>query len=194
MPKKDTETSVRVEWMDLNTIQPHPQNPKAHDVPAIVTSMRRFGFRGAIIIDEKTGLTNEGHGRVLALKQIRSEDPKNPPKHVKVVRGRWYVPAVRGQAFDSELEAQAFLIASNRLGELGGWDNEKLMELLGNLRKELVMVEDLGFSINQITKIEHDLAQAREHGARDAPESFAEVDEDKTTTACPKCGYAIIAE
>jgi len=138
--KKTAPTETRIEWMDIDKIPPHPENPKAHDLPAIMASMRAFGFRGAVILDERSGLTNEGHGRVEALKLMRSEDARNAPKNVRVEgnvksaqKSRWLIPVVRGQAFANEDEARAFLIASNRLTEIGGWNAQVLSVLYASL-------------------------------------------------------------
>jgi hypothetical protein len=152
--KKTAPTETRIEWMDIDKIPPHPENPKAHDLPAIMASMRAFGFRGAVILDEASGLTNEGHGRVQALKLMRSEDARNAPKNVRVEgnvksaqKSRWLIPVVRGQAFANEDEARAFLIASNRLTELGGWSASALARLHGELSElGTGLVDVLGFT------------------------------------------------
>ena len=150
--KKTAPTETRIEWMDIDKIPPHPENPKAHDLPAIMASMRAFGFRGAVILDERSGLTNEGHGRIEALKALRSENPKDPPGNIRSTHGhqKWLVPVVRGQAFANEDEARAFLIASNRLTELGGW-NAKLDEIFASLDASLAGVT--GFTAEAVARI-----------------------------------------
>ena len=157
MAKKKPDVETRIEWMDIDAIPPHPENPKDHDLPAIMASMRAFGFRGAVILDERSGLTNEGHGRVQALKLMRSEDARNAPKNVRVEgnvksaqKSRWLIPVVRGQAFANEDEARAFLIASNRLTELGGW-NAKLDEIFASLDASLAGVT--GFTAEAVARI-----------------------------------------
>jgi len=147
--KKTAPTETRIEWMDIDKIPPHPENPKAHDLPAIMASMRAFGFRGAVILDERSGLTNEGHGRIEALKALRSENPKDPPGNIRTTHAhkKWLVPVVRGQAFANEDEARAFLIASNRLTEIGGWSASALARLHGELSElGTGLVDVLGFT------------------------------------------------
>jgi len=149
MAKKKPDVETRIEWMDIDAIPPHPENPKAHDLPAIMASMRAFGFRGAVILDERSGLTNEGHGRIEALKALRAEAPKEPPGNIRTTHGhmKWLVPVVRGQAFANEDEARAFLIASNRLTELGGWSASALARLHGELSElGTGLVDVLGFT------------------------------------------------
>jgi len=59
-----------------------------------------------------------------------------PPARIEVRDGEWYVPVVRGVAFNSDAELEAYLVADNRLVELGGWDDETLAALLSDLAAE----------------------------------------------------------
>jgi hypothetical protein len=43
------------------------------------------------------------------------------------------VPVVRGVAFDSDEQAEGYLLADNRHTELGGWDDGVLAEALSDL-------------------------------------------------------------
>jgi len=54
-----------------------------------------------------------------------------PPKRIKVREdGEWLVPCLTGISFDDESTAEAYIIGSNRLVELGGWDEEALQAII----------------------------------------------------------------
>jgi hypothetical protein len=46
------------------------------------------------------------------------------------------VPAVRGWRSKNAKEAAAYLVASNRTSEAGGWDNKALAELMGGFKED----------------------------------------------------------
>lgn len=100
---------------------------------AIERSIRRFGFTLPIVVDEGTGRLVAGHGRSEALTKMKDNgDPA--PRNVEVGRGgEWMVPVIRGNRFASESEAEAYLVADNRLVEIGGWDYKSLIDILGDL-------------------------------------------------------------
>lgn len=127
----------RLERVALEDVARWPRNPKRHDEPGIEASIKRFGFVQPVTLDEKTNRLVAGHGRLEALERMRAEGDA-PPKNIAVDgKGRWLVPVIRGVSFESEDEAEAYLVADNRLGEAGGWDEEKLKEILKGLRTSL---------------------------------------------------------
>jgi hypothetical protein len=107
-------------------------NPKKHELSAIKDSIKRFGFVSPIVMNEATGKLLAGHGRREATLILQAEGAE-PPTRVVVdpVTGDWLVPVLRGIRFDNESDARAYLLADNRLTELGGWDTEALV---GELR------------------------------------------------------------
>lgn len=84
-------------------------------------------------MDERTGRLVSGHGRLEALLQMRETRPADPPAGVRAEEGAWLVPVIRGWASRTDAEAEAFLIAANRTGELGGWEKDALADLLKDL-------------------------------------------------------------
>lgn len=129
-PDSTIQAEPRIEYVSLRELQKWPGNPKQHDIDGIVTSIQKFGFRGAIVIDEKSGKIVAGHGRSEAVAKIRDTGAP-PPKLVRVLEnGDWAVPVLRGTSFESEAEAEKFLLADNRYVELGGWDDAALYEML----------------------------------------------------------------
>jgi hypothetical protein len=110
------------------------QNPKKHDVPGIAASIVRFGFTIPIGVDMATSTVVSGHERIETIELMRSKGPIEgrpwPPRRV-IERddGEWLLPIV-ALNFDSVDERDAYVIADNRLTEAGGWDDDKLRQLL----------------------------------------------------------------
>jgi len=127
---------ARIEYKRLPDIKPARRNPKLHDVPALMASIRRWGFRAPPLEDAATGRIAAGHGRKEAVELIKSETPGKVPRGIVVdPDGEWKIPVVVGMAFDSEEEAEAYLLADNRLVELGGWDDSVLGPMLAGIAK-----------------------------------------------------------
>ncbi len=125
---------VTVAYKPLADLARWPRNPKAHDIPQIRASLRRHGFVLPLVEDETSEQLVAGHGRLEALLQMQA-DGESAPRRIKVSPdGSWSVPVVGGVAFESEQEAEAYLLADNRLVEAGGWDSEALHAMLADLR------------------------------------------------------------
>lgn len=92
----------------------HPKNPRRGQVSLIAESLRRFGQVRPILTDGSQIIA--GNHTYLAVLE----------------RGWTHVAAIRNE-FTSEAEARAYLLADNRLPELGDYDTTQLIELLGEL-------------------------------------------------------------
>lgn len=128
----------RVEYMPIAEIEPAARNPKRHAGDAIAASVDRFGLAELPLIDERTGRLVAGHGRLDDLLG-RRRDGEDPPAGVRLGpggAGDWLVPVIRGWSSDSDEDAEAYLVASNRLTVLGGWDDEGLADLLSDLAEQ----------------------------------------------------------
>jgi hypothetical protein len=121
----------QVELVDLETLVPHPDNPKQHDLGLMRQSVGTFGYIEPIVVDGRTGFLISGHGRRDLLLDQRAKG-EQPPDGVVLdpSSGRWLVPVVQGWASRSDAEARAALVTLNRTGEVGGWDKDKLLEVL----------------------------------------------------------------
>jgi hypothetical protein len=133
MPVAKDEKGYRVEYVALSELQRWPRNPKTHDEKGLDESLARFGFTEPLVLDETSGKLVAGHGRMEALQRWQTEG-KQPPKNIAVKGKEWLVPVVRGIGFNNVQEAEAYLLASNRLTEIGGWDNDSLAEMLSSLQ------------------------------------------------------------
>lgn len=116
--------------MRVADVPPAPRNPKLHNDKGLKQSVKRFGYVEPIVVDERTGFLVAGHGRLDTLTDLQKQG-KKPPDGVEVDEsGEWLVPVVRGWSSRDDADAEAYLVASNKLVEAGGWDNDMLLEML----------------------------------------------------------------
>lgn len=99
-------------------------NAKLHDIGAISTSIRRYGFRDPLAIDAALNGGNggiaEGNGRLEALLWIHQQGEK-PPAYIKLTEaGDWVVPCIIGGNSGSEAEGLAYSLDHNSLTMAGG--------------------------------------------------------------------------
>ena len=152
---------LRLEYVPLDELleKRWAENPKSHHLGLLHTSISRFGFASAIIVNEETGLIVAGHGRLKALEQMRASG-EPPPKYVRVVEATeeeaedvWEAPALRGLRL-SELEGKAFAIAANQsvvgsafvLAEM--WDEVGLTAVLQELSD--IGLDGTGFDLGDV--------------------------------------------
>jgi hypothetical protein len=120
-----------IDWLPLDQLPAHPDNPKAHDLDLLASSVDTFGFVEPIVLDERTGYIISGHGRVEHLKRAQATDETKPPPGIGLDdSGQWLAPVVRGWHSRDDGQARAVLVALNRTGERGGWDEVALATLL----------------------------------------------------------------
>lgn len=134
---------LQIVYTPLSEILRWPRNPRRHAEKELSASIARFGFADPVTIDETTGHLVEGHGRINALESRKANgDP--PPERIHVGEdGEWLVPVVRGVRFENEQEAEAYLLAHNRITEIGDYDKTLLAEVLEAARPNL---EGIGWS------------------------------------------------
>ena len=116
---------AKVQEVTLSQLRPYERNAKKHgpeQIEKLKASIKEFGFLTPCLIDSDFNLI-AGHGRVMAAKELGMET----------------VPCVFVEGLTEE-QRRAYILADNRLGELGEWD----MELVYS---ELEELEDLDFDI-----------------------------------------------
>ena len=183
-----SEPGLRIEYWELSKIKKHPANPKKHDEPEIARSIYRFGFLVPAIVDETTGLLAAGHGRADVLLDAHSQN-KEPPAGIQVTEsGEWAMPVIRGVAFSDESELEAFLVAANQTTIAGGWDDERLANVLVGLRNEgEFKLNGTGYTAAAVDEL---VKRVTESVMSEPPDDFPEYGDDiDTEYCCPKCGY-----
>lgn len=122
---------MTIEHLKTSDLIPYARNAKKHDasqVAKIAGSIREFGFTNPVLIDRDNGII-AGHGRVLAAQSLALES----------------VPCIRlGHLTDTQ--RRAYILADNRLAEIGGgWDEEMLKLELSELAALGLDVTEIGF-------------------------------------------------
>lgn len=124
----------KIETVKVSKLIPYEKNAKMHgknQLDVLKKSIQEFGFLTPCLIDKDFNII-AGHGRVMAAKQLKIES----------------VPCVFVEGL-TESQRRAYILADNRLGELGEWDMDLVME-------ELTDLNDLNFDIS-LTGFELDL-------------------------------------
>lgn len=164
-----------IEHMDVDAISEAVRNPKAHDLETLAKAIERWGFADAPVMDERTVRLVAGHGRLTVLRQWRDAGGL-PPDGVEVdVTGRWLVPVQRGWSSKDDREAEAFLMAHNRISEAGGWHDDILGAVLKDMAAHFEPLGGLatlpmGFSesfLSQILAVPH--APGEDPGPQEPP-------------------------
>lgn len=142
-----------VDHIPLEDIVEADRNPKAHDTVGINRSLAHHGIAELPLLDDRTGKLIAGHGRLHQLQEMRA-DGQSPPAGVQVAEdGTWLMPVIRGWASRSDDDAAAYLIASNRLTERGGWDTYELTEMLAELN-DVQLLDLTGYDQAELSAME----------------------------------------
>ena len=167
---------INVEYLPLSEIVEADKNPKDHDIGQIYQSIKRFGFTQPIMMNENTGKLLAGHGRLQTLQQMKQGGEKVPAR-IKEKDGQWLVPVLKGIAFEDDMEAQAYLIADNRLTELGGWNTGELVDTLQELVEGGLSLDGVGYDFDDLETM---VTQIDDSGIFDV-EVVPDADDDETS-------------
>ena len=156
--------NYQIEQIETGSLIPYARNAKKHDaaqVAKIAGSIREFGFNNPVLIDAENGIV-AGHGRVLAAQKL----------------GLASVPCLRLSHL-TDSQRKAYILADNRLAEIGGgWDEEMLKLELADLGELDVDLEAIGFS---------DFAFSEVPDFEPGTESDQGKLDEKSPIECPHC-------
>lgn len=99
----------------IDEIKPWPENPRSGDLGALVESIQKNGFYGAVVVQRSTNYVLAGNHRLAALTQM----------------GEDQIPVVWVDVDDTE--AARLALADNRTSDLAFYDDEALFALLDHL-------------------------------------------------------------
>ena len=127
---------MEIENLSPSLISPYPGNPRQNDgaVAKVAASIKEFGFRQPIVVDEQM-VVIVGHTRLLAAKSLGLE---TVPVHI-----------ARGL---SPTKVRAYRIADNRTNEEADWDLDKLRAELEGLRLDGLALSSTGFDEDEIAR------------------------------------------
>jgi hypothetical protein len=127
---------MKIEKIAVDKLIPYARNAKKHDaaqVSKLAGSIKEFGFTNPVLIDTDNGII-AGHGRVMAAQKLELKE----------------VPCIR-LGHLTENQRKAYILADNRLAEIGGgWDEEMLKAELEALKQAGVDLTNTGFDIDDV--------------------------------------------
>ena len=120
---------IEFEYLPIDSLKPYERNARKHndfDVSIIKRSIEQFGFNDPIGIWSDKNIVVEGHGRLLAAKEL----------------GMTEVPVIRLDHLSDD-QRKMYALEHNRSAEMSTWDLESLMTELDELKD--FDLEGLGF-------------------------------------------------
>jgi len=134
---------MKIEMRPVMDVRPYDHNPRVNDkgVNALAASIREFGFRQPIVVDED-GVIIVGHTRWKAAQKLGLEEA---PIHVAIGL--------------SPEQVRAYRIADNQTASLSDWDFDLLPIEIAQLMNADFDIGLLGFSDDELTKIMGDDVQ-----------------------------------
>lgn len=153
---------LRERLVAISELEPFPNNPRRGNTGAVAESLRRFGQVKPVVVDGRRIVA--GHTLVRA---AESEG--------------WTHVSFTENAFGSEEEQRAYLLADNRSSDLGTYDDRLLRDQL----RALSDTEGTGYAEADLMLLE---ARLR---AQDPPSEFPPLDPDdlEVQYRCPSCLY-----
>src|SRR5476651_1502836 len=128
---------MKIEMRKLSEIKPYENNPRQNEatVDAVAASIKAFGFRQAIVVDED-GVIVVGHTRLKAAQKLGLIEA---PVHVAV----GLTPA----------QAKAYRLADNQTATISSWDDDKLPMELAALQEMDFDLNLTGFSADELQRL-----------------------------------------
>lgn len=167
----------------LEALKPYENNARTHSeeqIGQIADSITEFGFLNPILIDTENNII-AGHGRYMAAQRL----------------GMTSVPCLQIEGLSDE-QRRAYILADNRLTELGGWDMDLVKMELDDLKLDDFDIDLIGFDINTDNWYEtrERWDNSRQEGNEEYNEFLDKFENPKTTDDCytPDNIYDVVAE
>lgn len=152
---------LKIEYLPLEALTPYERNARKHeaaDIATIKNSIKEFEMCDPIGIWGDKNIIVEGHGRLLALKEL----------------GHTQAPCIRLDHLTDE-QRRAYALAHNKTAEMSAWDFEKLEEELA--AAENIDMAQFGFVVNDEINIDDFFTDAGEAKEKEPKQ-----------IQCPHCG------
>ena len=124
--------NLKIEYLPLEALTPYERNARKHeaaDVQTIKNSIKEFEMCDPIGIWGDKNIIVEGHGRLIALKEL----------------GHTQAPCIRLDHLTDE-QRRAYALAHNKTAELSAWDFDKVEAEISALEIDM---EQFGFFENK---------------------------------------------
>ena len=121
-------------WEAIGSIKPWPGNPRVNQdsIQPVADSIERFGFGAPILARADDRIIIAGHTRYQAAKLLQLD--KVPVRFLDLDPAR----------------ARALALADNKLGEIAGWDEAALADVLNELEADGLDLAGLGWSDDEL--------------------------------------------
>jgi DNA modification methylase len=127
--------TLKIKFVAISLVLPYDKNPRKHDVAAIATSIKEYGWRQPIVVDSNNIIV-AGHGRFFAATELGLD---RVPIHV---------------ATDlSPEQIRAYRLADNKTNELASWNMELLASEIEALKELNYDLSLMGFGPDELAKI-----------------------------------------
>jgi len=150
----------------LSEIMPDPANERTHsrqNLDSIRASLVKYGQREPLVVNQKTGMIEAGHGRYVVMQELGWE----------------YAAIVLVN--DDLKAASGYRVAANRSAELAEWDDDRLLATLRDLGD--AALPDIGFTSADLKRIEKSLLPPDSSGEKTITPTFG------AKIKCPKCKH-----
>ena len=146
---------LQIEYIEIDDLTPYKNNARKHeaaDVEAVQKSIDKFGMCDPIGIWSKNNIIVEGHGRLLALKQL----------------GHTVAPCIRLDHLSDE-GRRAYALAHNKTAELSAWFDDRVEDEIKSLKGFNINMADFGFDVSEfeepaaVASDDFDEAEFEEH-------------------------------
>lgn len=127
---------MEIVYLKTSDLTPYERNARRHtptDIEKIKKSIMRNGFNDPIGVWGENNIVVEGHGRLIAAKEMNLET----------------VPCIRLDHM-TDKQRRDYTIRHNRTAELSSWDFEKLEQEIAALMIDGVDMDDLQFAIKTL--------------------------------------------
>lgn len=155
--------NLKIEYIALDELTPYEKNARIHaeaDIETIKNSIDEFGMCDPIGIWSEKNIIVEGHGRMLALKELGHEK----------------APCIRLDHLSDE-QRRAYALAHNKTAEMSKWDFGMLESEIAELNLDM---SDFGFTEISDLDVDSFFEDAE-------PKAEPEIEEDEEIK-CPHCG------
>ena len=161
---------LRIEMIPIDQLTPYENNTRKHtqkDIDQIKAAILTDGYGDPIGVWGDKNIIVEGHGRVMACKQL----------------GYRKIPCIRLDHLTDE-QRKEYAIRHNRSAEFSTWDFKLLAEEIADLEADGMDLSGLEFRLDrgEETPMILDGSGAIEYGE----EAFGD---DKFQCTCPVCGF-----
>lgn len=209
----------KIENVPLDSLDPHPQNPRQGDIGAVMTSIATTGWFGAVLVQRVEGRRDRiaaGEHRWKALSALVADGFTGPDgshktyaelAEVMPLPPAGKVPIIARPWTDEQ--ALRVLLADNRTADLATYDEPELLRLITALAEDdglfgtgfdgddldAMLAAEQAFSPSLNPSISSRTVTADQVAAAQASaaEQFAAIDRDQARRAagvtCPNCGH-----